>query len=253
MLLGYSTPVTKASTGVFTTASINTSLAFLKNGRPGGLCELEIGAGTDQLFMSFADPIRCRLIALINVSFAVGENVTATLRIGDGGYGTSPQVRQVVETASGDRCVFFKLDTSNVTGVSFVLPEGTHTIGEVWASDALDACIRSDWASGVGEIEKDVSLSGAVYRAPAVPRRTVSVSLAPKRYEDSFAEFRKVSLAVSDDPRVLIAPDAKDQAALESTGMYARVVSNNPVQGEPGGRAFSWSLSAEEMPGRLPV
>jgi hypothetical protein len=252
MLLGYSSPVTKASTGVFTTATINTSLAFLKNGRPGALCELEIVGGANQLFMSFDQGIQCRLIALLNVTFDVGAPVTATLRIGDGGFGTTPAVSQVVETASGDRCVFWKIDADDVTGVSFILPEGTHRIGEVWASKALDACIRSDWSSGVGDIRKDVSLSGAVYRAPAVPRRTVSVALAPKRYEDGFESFRAVQLAVQDDPRVLIVPDAIDQEAIDRTAMYARVTANNPVTGSSVGRAFSWSLSAEEMPGRVP-
>jgi len=101
MLLGYSTPVTQASTGLTTTATINTSLAYLKDGRPGALCELVIGGTSNQLFASFADPIRCRVIALINVSFAVGASVTATFRIGGGGYGTDSQVSQVVETASG--------------------------------------------------------------------------------------------------------------------------------------------------------
>lgn len=252
MLLGYSTPVTKASTGVFTTATVNTSLAFIKNGRPGALCELAIGAGADQLFMSFADPIRCRLIALINVSFDVGANVTATLRIGDGGYGTSPQVSQVVQTASGDRCVFWTLNTPNVTGVSFVMPEGTHTIGEIWASDGLDVKIRSGWSSGVGEINKDVSLSGAVYRAPAVPRRTVSVETVPLVYEDGFESLREAQMAVQDDPRVLVIPDNANTAAINNTAMYARVAENNAVAGVDNGRAFSWSFTAEEMPGRTP-
>lgn len=252
MLLGYSTPVTQASTGLTTTATINTSLAYLKDGRPGALCELVIGGTSNQLFASFADPIRCRVIALINVSFAVGASVTATFRIGGGGYGTDSQVSQVVETASGDKCVFWSVDKPNVTGVSFVLPDGTHTIGEIWASDALDYCIRSSWASGVGNINKDVSLSGAVYKAPAVPRRTVLAEFAPRSYDNDFVEFRKAQLAISDDPRIIIVPDNASQSAIESTGMYARATAIGELEGSDAGRFFSFAIEAEEMPGRRP-
>lgn len=256
MILGYSTPVTLPTTGISYTDTVNTSLAFLKDGRPGALCSLQHTGSSQDLDVSWVAPIRARVAALINTNLPVGYPVQISLRTG-GAYTVQTQNVQVVETASGDRCAFVQWDgVAGADGIRFRLNDTVAspvTIGEVWVSDALDYCIRSDWSSAAGIINKNVSLSGAVYTAPAVPRRVVSADIAPRRYEEGFEELRKVSLAVSDDPRVLIAPDAKTQAALESTAMYARVVTNGNVQGNPRGRAFSWSVSAEEMPGRLPA
>jgi hypothetical protein len=251
MLLGHSSGVLQSGSGLSFDGTVDTSLAFLKDGRPGALCEVT-ASGSQDLFISWASPIQAQVGALINVSYAVGTSITATLKVSGGSYSTQAQTRQVVETASGDKCVFFNWDVANVDGVKFTLPNGTATIGEAWLSPALDNCIRSSWQSGAGEIGQDVSIAGSLYVTPAVPRRVVVAEFAPRPYDTDFESFRAAQLAISGDPRVLIIPDDADQGGIDSTGMYARATSIGSLEGSAQGRHFSFGITAEEMPGRLP-
>jgi len=251
MKLGYSNALLQTGAGLSYSGTTDTSLAYLKDGRPGALCQIT-GSGTETLTLSWSTPIQAQVGALINVSYAVGTSITAALKVSGGSYTTESQTQQVVETASGDKCVFFTWNVANVDGIQFTLPSGTATIGEAWLSPALDNCIRSSWSSGVGDIGQDVSLAGSLYVTPAVPRRVVVAEFAPRPYDTDFEAFRAAQLAISGDPRIVIVPDDIDQDAIESTGMYARATSVGALSGSAQGRHFTFGVTAEEMPGREP-
>jgi len=251
MKLGYSNAILQSGSALSFAGTVDTSLAYLKDGRPGALCEVT-ASGAQNLDISWATPVQARVGALINVSYAVGTSITAVLKVESGSYTTASQTQQVVQTASGDKCVFFTWDVANIDGIRFTLPDGNATIGEAWLSPALDNCIRSSWSSGVGDIGQDVSLAGSLYVTPAVPRRVVVAEFAPRPYDTDFEAFRSAQLAISGDPRIVIVPDDKTQSAIESTGMYARATSIGRLEGSAQGRYFSFGVTAEEMPGRVP-
>jgi len=252
MLLGYKTPITDSATGITWSATVDTSVAYLKDGRPGGLCQLTT-SGTSTLTASFAhNPITVRCAALINISLDVGTTITATLKQTTTGYSVGATTADVVLTASGDKCVFFTWGgVTDVDGIQFSIPdEGQFTLGEIWVSDALTDCIRSSWAVGTSGIARDVSISGALYVSPSVARRTVSAEYAPRDYDVDFAKYQQAVVDLSNNPRVLIAFDDATQSAVEQTGMYARAISVGNLTGDSNGRYFALSLTAEEMPGR---
>lgn len=254
MILGYSTPVTDTATGITWSGTVDTSLGYLKDGRPGGLCQLTT-SGTSTLTISFAHaPTTVHCAALINVSLDVGTTITATLKQVLTGYTVGATTADVVETFSGDRCVFFTWDgIEDVDGIQFSIPdEGQFTVGEAWVSPGLAKCIRSNWSSGVADINRDVSISGSVYVSPSVPRRTLVAEFAPNPYDTLYDEFKTAQVAISDDPRVLIIPDSANQTGIERTGMYARMTSIGDLSMDARGRFFTFAVSAEEMPGREP-
>lgn len=253
MILGYSTPVTDTETGITWSGTVN-SLGFLKDGRPGGLCQLTT-SGTSTLTISFAHaPTTVHCAALINISLDVGTSITATLKQTGTGYSVGATTSIVVQTFSGDRCVFFTFDgITDVDGIQFSIPdEGTFTLGEAWVSPGLAKCIRSNWSSGVADINRDVSVSGAIYVSPSVPRRTLVAEFAPNPYDTLYDEFKTAQVAISDDPRVLVITDSADQTGIDRTGMYARMTSIGDLSMDARGRFFTFSISAEEMPGRQP-
>lgn len=254
MILGYSTPVTDTETGITWSGTVDTSLGFLKDGRPGGLCQLDT-SGTSTLTISFAHaPTTVHCAALINTSLDVGTSITATLKQTGTGYSVGAQTVDVVQTFSGDRCVFFTWDgIADVDGIQFSIPdEGEFTIGEAWVSPGLAKCIRSNWSSGVADINRDVSISGSVYVSPSVPRRTLVAEFAPNPYDTLYDEFKTAQVGISDDPRVLVITDSADQTGIDRTGMYARMTSIGDLSMDARGRFFTFSISAEEMPGREP-
>lgn len=254
MILGFDTPVTDTDTGITWSGTVDTSVAYLKDGRPGGLAQLTT-SGTSTLTVSFSHrPITVKCAALINVSLDVGTTITATLKQSTGGYSVQATTGDVVLLPSGDKCVFFIWSgVTDVDGIQFSIPdEGQFTMGEVWVSNALNHCIRSSWSSGVANIDRDVSISGAMYVSPSVPRRTVVAQFSPKSYETYWSEFKTAQMALSGSPRALVIPDSANQTGIDQTGMYARMTSIGSLEGFDRGRYFTFSVTAEEMPGREP-
>lgn len=252
MILGYGNAITRRTTAITYTNTVLTSLAFLKDGRPGGLCSLQHTAN-EFLVTTWLEPIALQVAAVINTNLQEGYSIQFTARIA--GSFVPLGSRQVQTLASGDKCAFLVLDEplENTAELFYGFGPATVspvTIGELWASPALPYCIRSDWQSGIGAIGKDVSLSGAVYTAPSVPRRTIDATIAPRVYGNDFDKLREAQLAINDDPRVVVVPDRNN---VTRTAMYARATTIGSLQGDARGQAFSQRYVFEEMPGRAPA
>jgi hypothetical protein len=261
MILGYASPITLPTTGISYTGPALTSLAGLKDGRPGTLTVME-WAGSPAIRASWDAPIVPRVAAIINTTLPAGVDVAVSWKTVGGGYDYETQNLQVAELPNGERGLIARwpagLDLCD--GIEFALSgtsmadEDEFTVGELWASPGVDLCIRSTWADGRTRNGEGVSINGALYQFPDAPRRTLDVEVVPIAYERAFLQMealQDIARAISDDARVFAIPDEETQQTTERTGRYARVTDLGSITGERAGRYFSMRISAEEMVGRI--
>ena len=261
MIIGYSTPITLPSTGITYTGPALTSLAGLKDGRPGTLTVLE-WQGTPAIRSSWDTPIQARVAALINTSLPVGVDVSVSLKRPGEGYDYQTQELSIIELPNGERgCIAVWPDGLDlVDGVEWALAgtemadEDEFTVGELWVSPGDEYCIRSTWGDGITRSGEGVSINGAIYVFPDAPRRSLDVEIVPQAYERAFLQqqaLQDLKRAIAEDGRCFVIVDEATQQTINKTGRYARVTNIGSVTGEPAGRFFTLRLSFEEMVGRI--
>lgn len=261
MILGYDSPVTDPATGISYNGTVVTSLAGLKDGRPGTRTVVEYPAAESPLItVNWGFGITPRVAAVINLTLPTPGTVTATWLEPVTLDPMSSQTRPIVDLPNGERGVIFVFDAGlpDAGGITFeiegqsVPAESEVSIGEVWASDAADLAIRSTWSDGITQPPDGVSINGSLYRFPDQPRRQLDVDVVPQAYERAFLQqqaLQDIRAAIARDPRVLAIPDATTQQTIDRTGRYARVTEIGPITGERAGRYFSMRLQTEEMVG----
>ena len=261
MILGYRSPITLPTTGITYTGPALTSLAGLKDGRPGSLTVLE-WAGSPVIRASWDVPIVPRVAAIINTTLPAGVDVAVSWKTVGGGYDYETQNLQIVELPNGERGLIARwpdgLDLCD--GIEFALSgtsmadEDEFTVGELWASPGVELCIRSTWADGRTRNGEGISINGSLYQFPDAPRRALDVDVVPQSYERAILQqgaLQDIAQAISEDARVFIIPDEETQETTERTGRYARVTDLGAITGERNGRYFSMRISSEELVGRV--
>ena len=261
MILGYSTPITKPSTGISYTGPALTSLAGLKDGRPGSLTLLE-WAGTPAIRASWDTAIVPRVAALINTSLPAGVDVAVSLKRPSESYDYQTQNLTIVNLPNGERgCIaVWPAGLDPCDGIEWALSgpsmadEDEFSVGELWVSAGEELCIRSTWEDGATRSGEGVSINGSLYVFPDAPRRTLSVEVVPQTYERAFLQqtaLQDVKRALSEDARCFIVVDEATQQTRERTGRYCRATNVGAIRGESAGRYFSMRLETEELVGRI--
>lgn len=261
MIIGYSTPITRPSTGITYTGPALTSLAGLKDGRPGALTVLE-WAGTPAIRASWDAAIKPRVAALINTSLPVGIDVEVSLKQPGGAYDYQSQSLTIVEFPSGERgCIAtWPAGLEDVDGIEWELSgtsmadEDEFSVGELWVSPGDEYCIRSTWGDGITRSGEGVSINGSLYVFPDAPRRSLDVEIVPQAYERAMLQeqsLQDLKRAIAEDGRCFVIADEATQQTTDKTGRYCRVTNIGSITGEPAGRYFSMRASFEEMVGRI--
>jgi len=253
MLIPYDTPITLPDSGISITGfTLVTTLAGLRDGRPGGLTELAWPAGmqttatTASIDVSFPAAIVPRVAGVIAIR-GLPAGLKCTIGWATVPGGTADQHVQesaVVENIVGDLVVYDSWAAglgpvygvrftffNDVAGAPAVAAEGAITIGELWASDALhiDARTEGDLGTAGGTITQ-LSTSGQPFDSIALPRRTLRIPANwawPDEALFNPGSLEAVRNALARAPRTLITPYETPIDDARKGAFYARYLSGS--------------------------
>lgn len=205
MLLSYNRPESIAWSLLGTGAAFLTSSSRLTNGRPNSPTRIQWLSGTQTT--SSVLTLRCnitgdeqsiRMAGLVGTTLPVGTKVVCK-RLFSLSW-TDSQQQRVIERPDGVRVVWFYFDPltypyrgfefeiyNDVNGSADILADSTFDIGEAWAGEASEWCIRPTYQSDREQFSKyKQSLGGQPFR---VTRRSANVSqleFTPLDYDSVF-------------------------------------------------------------------
>jgi len=253
MLIPYNTPITHPDAGIsITDFTLVTTLAGLKDGRPGGLTVLAWPAGTQTtsttavIDVSFPAPITPRVAGVVGIQgLPAGLKCTIGWATSDGGTADQHvQESTVIETIVGDLMVYDTWDAGigPVYGVRFTFfnsldsattlaAEDEVTIGELWASGALEIDAETDGDLGTaGGTITQLSISGQPFDSISLPRRTLRVPVDwayPDKALFDAGSVEAVRNALASAPRTLITPYETPIADARKGAFYARYLTSS--------------------------
>jgi len=229
MLLPYGSPITFATTGITVSgATALTSLAGLKDGRPGAITRLQWPSGAQTtstaitIDTTWATPIVPRVAGLVNVR---GLPAGLRVRIGwqqteGGAFDYQQQDSILFDNQAGDRfawdtwasglnaCYGVRIEVFNDDGDSGtpVTVEAQFDIGEVYAAPAVDL-------SPIGESESEfiagetvLALSGQPYFSESPVRNRVPLQFLPVDAPE-YPSVRGALWSLAISPALLVSPD----------------------------------------------
>lgn len=253
MLIPFKTPITDPDAGIsITDFTLVTTLAGLKDGRPGGLTVLAWPAGTQTtattaaIDVSFPAAITPRVAGVVGIKgLPAGLKCTIGWATTQGGAADQHvQESTVVENIVGDLVVYDAWPAglgpvygvrftffNDVEGTAAVAAEQQASIGELWASDALEIAAKNDGnLDTAGGTISQLSVSGQPFDSISLPRRVLRVpanwEVVGKALSDG-KSVEAVRMALSQSPRTFIARYETPKDLARTTAFYGKFVSGN--------------------------
>lgn len=249
MLIPYNTPISHPDAGItIVDFTLVTTLAGLKDGRPGKVTRLRWPAGaqsistTASIEASFPTPIQPRVAGAIAISgLPAGLKCTIGWATAVGGLPDQHlQESTIVENVSGDLIVYdtwpaglgevyaYRLTFYNdVSGQVAVAAEQEIEIGELWASDSIQVDINS--SGNVDNAEgtvTELSPSGQPYDAIQPARRRYTIAGVWDYIEKSMTDqnsIERIRLQLAQNPRTFFCPYEAPIDDVRQLAMYAKV------------------------------
>lgn len=276
MIIGYDEPITNANTAVSYSGTVNTSLAGLKDGRPGALCELawssnspQTTSTTESITLTFQGRgITPKIAMLINTSLPAGTKVELILRQVGGAfnYQTTETTLQTMPNGEVSGVWVLPDGLNTVDGVRFKIyndvdgspklnADEAFTVGECWIAPAKDVCLAPDFSVGFEGSGQGLSLNNSLYVFPAAPRRSGRLKVAATSYADSFTgsnSLQDLALSLMENPRSVVVLDDRTTASIRKTAIFCAIEQIEDLTGDRAGPYFTMGMTVREAVGRAP-